>query len=755
MSQINDLLAVCTFIPFYNSENNYVIAKFKALDGGMNFTAKGAFFVEVGKEYYVTGIEEENDRFKNTFKAINIKPNLDLGKASKSELITYLSTVTSNNIAKLLVEEIPDIVQVIENKDIETLSTVKGVGEHVAVRIIELHSEQIDFSEAIIGLSKFGFTKSAIITIVNHFKSAARAVEEVNKNPYVLTKVKGYGFKKCDALFLLANQDNPNATNDIRRIQAYVDYLFEEEGQNGNTWLSPKEFMDKVLTFIPEADIKDAIAYINTSKEYLTLEAHSQKRITSKRYMDMELEVAERLLNMTLAKPSKEIYGADNTIFHVETNQGFVFDEDQRKAINEMLDRNIFLLQGGAGTGKTTVINGVSEVLRANGYSIAQAALSGKAANNLAKVTGYEGKTIHSLIGFGSQYPKNEDNPLPFDVVIVDEISMVNIEIFIALLKAMKPDAKLIMLGDAGQLDSIGVGVMNGIMMSGKIPEMTLTQIHRQAKNSAIITHSIAVRNGTKHSELVVKSPTDKVYGVNKDLEYIFVKNSEEANIYKQVMIRFRDSLAKYGVDGTQILCAAKNAGNASVNNLNYYAQILANPKDPSKREFDIKNKEYEYQLREGDKVINTKNNYKTLDVNGIETPIFNGNTGTILSIDGSGSRVTSVIRFDGVGDIVVPLSEKDSSIQHGYAITFHKSQGATIPSVIISLPFHFMLNSRELLYTGITRASKNAILITSPKTYQSTLRKTSKRTQQTNLAIYLQDLELYTDKLSQKQKGD
>ena len=753
MDSINKMLAKCTYILFHNEESNYTIAKFKALNSsGLNFTAKGVFFSIVGEEYFVSGVLEENDKYPNTFKAYNVKPNINLNNASKADLITYLGTVTSKAIAHRLVMEIPNIISVIEAKDIQTLCSIKGVGETVADRIIDLHAEQVDYSIAIIGLSKFNLTEAAIKQIVTMYGDPQRAVEIVTENPYVLTSQNGYGFKRCDSMFLFANQDNKDAIKDQRRVNAYVDFLFTEQGQDGNTWIDPKVFMSKVIEYIPEADIKSAIEYINKSPKYITLDVFGQKRITSKHYMELELQVASRLLDMAKATLTKPLNKVRETILHVETNQGFSFDEDQTKAINSIVERNVFLLQGYSGVGKTSVINGVSRVLRDNGYTIAQAALSGKAAKNLSQITGFEGRTIHSLIGFGTHKPFNEENPMTYDVVIIDEISMVNIEIFSALLKAMKPDAKLIMLGDSGQLDSIGVGVMSGIINSGAIPEITLTKIHRQAENSAIITHSIAIRSGVKHSELKVKSPTVKTYGKNQDLEYIFSKNSEEDNIYKQVMIRFRDSIAEYGVDETQILCAAKNSGNASVNNLNYYAQILANPKSSSKKEIEIKVGEIEFILREGDKVLNTKNNYQTLDINGVETPIFNGNTGTIITIDESAKNM--IIRFDGVADVVVPINKNKDNIQLGYAITTHKSQGSTIPSVIVALPFHFMLNSRELLYTAITRASKKATLITSPKTFQSTLRKTSKRTQQTNLAIYLQDLEKYQELLLNKTKG-
>lgn len=750
MERIEDLYAVCTYIPFYNEGGNYSIAKFKSLDDkALNFTVKGNFYVKVGDKYRVTGKNANDIKYPNTFIAQNIKPDINLSNESKEGVVTYLSTVTSSTIAQRLVDEIPNVISVIESGDIESLTQVTGVGEVVARRIMDLHSQQNDYGPAIIGLSKYGLTDTAIKNIVDYFKNPERAVEVVNDNPYALTAISGFGFKRCDAMFLMANQDNPLAVKDKRRVGAYVDFLFEEEERSGNTWLSPKEFVQNVMEFIPEADVRDAIDHVNDSGKYITLDVLGMKRITPIGGMKMELEVAQRLNKLNQSSNKVEFERVEETILHVETNQGFAFDEDQLGAIHEILRHNVYLLQGAGGVGKTATINGVSRVLRNNGLNIAQAALSGKAANNLSQATGFQGKTIHSLLKYGTDRMYKEGNPLPYDVVIIDEISMVNIEIFLSLLRAMKDGAKLIMLGDSGQLDSIGVGVMAGMMFSGAIKGTTLTKIHRQAQKSAIITHSKSFRSGDKPGELTVKSNTNRVYGENKDFEYIFTKNDDEDTIYRYVMIRFKESIDKYGVDNTQILCSTRKSGTSSVANLNFYSQIAANPASPSKKEIQIESPDGEYTLREGDKVINTRNNYNTRNVQGAKTPIFNGNTGTILSIDHN----SMVIEFDGVGEIVVKLNNIKDAIQLGYAITTHKSQGSTIESVIIAMPFHFMLNSRELLYTATTRASKKVTLVTSPRTFQNTLRKTSKQTQQTNLDLYLVDTKGYQDKLLAKLK--
>lgn len=742
--------AVCTWVVFESEDNGFTIAKFKHIGGqeGVpnNFTLKGTYVAVVGEKYTISGENEGTAQYPDTYKYTQAKRDIDFGSASKDDLITFMSSVTGYQLAVNLVNGIDNIIEVLDNGDTNTLMEVKGVGEKVAERLIDQYNQQSDIGPAIVFFAQYNIKDNSVRKIIKHFKDMDVAMKLVEENPYVISKVTGFGFKRADGAFLYKNQNDINASRDPRRVVAYVDFLFEEQMQLGNTWITPRQFIDSVMEYIPTADFKVAVEYINTSKDYYTITVGNNKRITSVKNMMMELDIAQTMIDMDQKADSFKLERVEGIIQEVEMEQGFSFDEDQRKAIDEMLEHNVFLLQGLSGSGKSTTINAVSRVLAENGYSIGQTALSGKAASNLQQITGRAGRTIHSTIKFGTDKQFNGGNPLPYDVIFLDEISMVDSRIFLALIDAMKQGSKIIMIGDSGQIDSIGAGVMKGFMETKGIPTRTLTKIHRQAQDSAIVTHSIAIRKGYPHEELDIKSNTATVYGNKQDLEYIFVKNTAEDTIYEYVIDRFTKSIEKYGVDGTQILTPTRKLAAQ----MNEFAQIIANPYHPDKRQIVVNDT---YILREGDKVMNVMNNYTTKDINDEKCPIFNGNTGTLLEIKTRGNAIQLIIEFDGVGTVVYPFSDKTCSIELGYSITSHKSQGSTIPSVIVALPFHFMLNTRELLYTAITRAKYSAVLVTSPKTLRSTIAKENKKTQQTNLGLFLKNPGHWVAELNKKIK--
>src|SRR5699024_8367736 len=245
-----------------------------------------------------------------------------------------------------------------------------------------------------------------------------------------------------------------------------------------------------------------------------------------------------------------------------------------------------------------------------NGYSVISTALSGKASDNIMRATSNQAKTLHSLLMYGTPQQFNLQKPLEYDIIVLEELSMVDLRIFNALLKAMKPKSKLIMLGDSKQLESISVGVMNSIIYSNIIPSFTLTKIQRQAQGSAIITHSVPIREGYLNEDVTVKSNTNKRYGEYQDLEYGFLNNNAEESMYKYTLKRFKESIEMYGIENTQIQSATQNSGNDSTNHLKTVAQMIANPSNKNLKEFKItfgKDNEH-YILRKGDRIINTKN---------------------------------------------------------------------------------------------------------------------------------------------------
>ena len=735
--------AICMNI-FYNKDS-FTIAVFKLEESGLNITLKGNYFVKVGGTYVIEGtLDKSNPKYRDTYLATNVKHNIDLHNCSDKELQGFLETIVTKRLAKNIIETIDKPIEAIENQNFNELLKVEGLGEKRIDDLIDGFLAQKDISSAIVYFQKYNLSNVYVRKIVKHFKSPDKAINEIERDPYALTRVPGIGFKVADSAFLYMCRETGASIHDIRRTKAYIDYLFLEEYNKGNTWLNSKQFVQNISENLKGVDVMEAINLINESELFYTVTNDNPKygevgkRITSKRNLLLEMEIAYRLREMAIRDSKLELSNAELIIRKTEESQGWEYSDEQKSAIQNMIDRNILLVQGKAGTGKSSVISALTNILNENNYSFAQCALSGKAANNLSLITKAKGSTIHRLLGVGTESQNDEKNPLPYSVIILDEISMVDSKIFLQLLRAIPKDGKLIMLGDSGQLDSIGAGVMNGIIQSKAIPTTHLTKIFRQAQDSAIITHSSFFREGKAPDDLKISAGTSKVYGNNQDFEYIFVKTDDEKDLLlRNAMLKFKEAIEKYGIDGTQIICSTRKTGNVSTATLNQYAQMIANPSDDSKAEIMI---DKEYVLREGDKVMNVRNNRLTKSPEGESRPIFNGNTGTLIRIVQGSDDDYLLIDFDGIGEVMVD-SKVSKMIELGYAITTHKSQGSTIPCVIFVMPYHFLLNSRELVYTAVTRSSKYQIFLTSPRTLRDALKKTSKRTEQTNISLLIREL--------------
>lgn len=740
---------VCVRILF--NKESFTIAIFK-LNSGMNVTVKGNFFVKTGNEYMISADRDDsNSKYPNTYNATKVKYDIDLNNCSKKQLEKFLSNIVSDRLAYKIVNTLDDPVKAIESNNVDELKKVDGLGDSRINNLIDGFLSQRGISDALVYFQKYNLSTTNVKKIIKYYQAQELAISEIERDPYNMTNIGGIGFKTADAAFLYMCRETGSSTTDIRRTQAYIKYLFDEEYSNGNTWVNSKQFAQKIIDNLNGVSVKDAIEYVKDSPLYVVIQNTDENlgyvgiRISSKSNLMIEMEIASIMSDLNSRDTSFNFKDVEDIIKQTEEEQGWEYSDEQTSAIHDMLNKSTVLIQGKAGTGKSSVVSAFTKILRNNHYSFAQCALSGKAANNLSLITHEKGSTIHSLIGYNQKEPNNEQNPLPYSVVILDEVSMVDSKIFLSLLKAIPKDGKLIMLGDSGQLDSIGAGVMNGIIQSKSVPSSNLTKIFRQAQNSAIITHSSYFREGKLPPELKVTPNTTKVYGNNQDFEYIFVKTADEKDLLlKSAMVRFKECIAKYGSDGVQIICSTKKTGSVSTFKLNYYAQMIANPSADDKEEFLVGDEKDGYVLRVGDKVINMTNDKSTISPKGASRPIFNGNTGKLLAINGD----NMIIDFDGIGEVVVSKTSA-KNIMLGYAATTHKMQGSTIPCVIDVMPYHFLLNSRELLYTGTTRSAQYQILVTSPRTLRDALKKTSKRTEQTNLSLFLKDLEYWENELN------
>lgn len=697
---------------------------------------KGEMAMLSGDDYYFKGLLEDNEKYGPQYKLLFSRRDKPVEKMSKEDFRRFLH-VLSARWAPSINKKFDNPKTVFEEHDVEALTSIEGIGIKTARALLKKYESQKDYSAAYVEFAKWGFTTRITRKIVDAYKSVEKAVETIKANPYDLIDVVGIGFKTIDKKAL----EFGIAENDPRRVKAFIMDYFDKCATEGSSWVTPKQLKAYLAKNIFNCDTASTFQWIEDSSLFVVMKIDNETRITRKIDFDAEQLSAVDLMRLSSFSNNTPLKNVDKTIQQIETSQGFKYSDEQISGIHKMLDNQVSVLRGPGGVGKTSCLNAVVKVLSNNNLRIATCALSGKAADNLRQITGNKGKTIHRLIGINeSGVTYNSKNPLPYDVIILDELSMVNVHLFSKLLEAIGDGARLIMVGDSAQLDAIGVGVMRGIVNSNVIPVITLRRIHRQAQDSAIVTHSLTYRTG-KMPQVTEKDSWHRL-GINKDLGYVFENPDNEDKIMDDAFMVYQQMMKKYDVASIQLLTPMTSNCFA----LNNRVQEIANPKSKSKNEYVMyPNSDYSYILREGDKVLNTSNNYDTISANNEAEilPIFNGNTGIIEKIDierdkkGKIVNAYFTINFDGVGRVL--LKEADiKHIQLGYAMTVHKSQGSTIPCVIIALPFQFVLNSRELLYTALTRASDECYLLTSMRTLKATIKKTSGSVNRVNLDYFL-----------------
>jgi exodeoxyribonuclease V alpha subunit len=691
-----------------------------------------------GTEYYM--IIEEGDRhptFGLSYELAFMRQDVNLDTEDEGSVKNFLEIILTKRQVSSLFEAFDNPVSIIEAKDIEKLTEANGIGLKTAQRIIDHYESQKDYSFAYMELGKFELSPKTIRKITDFYGSPELAVSKVKENPYQLMQIDGYAFKTCDKIFLALGGD----INAEIRIKSFIIYALQKEAESGHTWSTPMDLINATVEYIPNAD-KTLIGRIllnDTETFYMT---EDKKRISLTGFQKLEDLVAKQLNRILKAENTFDYEGWEVEVSKAEDKQGWIFTEQQREAMLMMFESNVSMLQGYGGTGKTTTLKAVADVLEEKGYLYAQCALSGKASNNLTLVTGKDGSTIHRLLGFSPMlggFFYNAKNPLPFDIIIIDEISMVDARLFGHLLLAVRTGAKVIMLGDSQQLESIGIPVMMPMIESGLIPTMTLTQIHRQAQKSAVVTDSIAIRQG---KQVLGRETGRVVHGELQDLEYDLVESDDE--IFLHVMREFHKHIQQDSIMDVQILTQQREKGKASCLMLNRACQKIYNPPSTTKEEVKLGNAEKgnDYVLREGDKVINVRNNYNSVDEYGQSMPVFNGNIGILerFDVDDEGDKYM-VVDFEGIGKVVIYEGDY-RSIELAYCITVHKSQGSSNKTIIIALPYHFTLNTRQLFYTAITRTREHCVVIATKKTIVRAIQKDEVSNKRTYLADYLRDLD-------------
>lgn len=743
-----------------NNDSYFTIASFdlvKEIDGEVEIHPIYKTFTVVGimpylmedADYEISATEVENKKYGKQYQVNSINLYLPNGIESKEGQKEFLDIIFTKLQVKEMYEALDDPYTTLKDGDISSLVKVKNCGMKTAVAWIDKFKTYMPLSNAMKELSEYGLTEALLRRIVNHYKSSDIAVEIIQNKPYKLIEVNGVGWHKCDEIAMKGGlkPDSPE------RIGTYILYYLQERANEGYSYIpadanteiengivsktqKPINFIDTMIEFfgddISDEALKGGLDYVNDQLWF----SDDRKFVGLKRIYDLEMSVAENLIRIRDGENDFKYANWKDIIKQKEIDQGWEYNEQQIEGIKAVLENQVVVITGKAGTGKSSIVDAMIAVLQ--GYSYAQTALSGRAAARMAEITHEEGYTIHRLLGFpkGDRdhggFVFHEDNKLPRDIIILDEVSMVDGELFNRLVKAIKTGSKLIMLGDTGQLECIGcMNIAADLIASKEIVSIELSQIHRQAANSGIITESIKAREGI---QLIEKDWIGtEVRGKLNDL--VLDCFSDKSNTFYKVM-QHASSELEDGTDIMDLMVIAPSYKNESgVDNLNAALQSLYNPDSPEKKEVFVQKSSKTWILREGDKIINVQNDYYAK--NKFTAGIFNGNIGVVKNIDIDANTIA--VDFQDIPGIMILPKKNWKDLELGYAITCHKAQGSQCKKVIVGLDFgSFIQLSREWVYTAMTRAIDKCYMVAQNNALRYAVSKNSISVKRTHLVKLL-----------------
>lgn len=707
--------------------------------------------LEYGTTYKVfCKLAETHEIYGDTYGLIYISKCIDI--SSKDKQKEFLKNVLNENLVEKLFDEYDDVIKLLENRDVKSLMKIKGIGNQVALRMIDEYEESKDYSSIYMELGQLGFTHTFIKKLVDFYKSPDTVIDIVKNNPYDLLRIEGIGFKKADEVACKVGITQ----YDVRRIKGFLLYYLNDQGEAGRSYLNYQDLMKALydtLGFVPEEIINATAKQMIDNKDVVVLDNGS--KIALKKFYDLEKNIMNELfrLQIGLVKVVENDSNKVNSIHddyiprsfnignwetiteNVEEKQGFMFTDEQRAAIKLSLDNHVMALTGGAGVGKTSTANGICSLY--SGYSILACALSGKASVRITEATGLPASTIHRALGYqNGEFMFNKENKLAVDIVLIDEATMINGTLFLSLLEAIPTGAKVIIMGDVQQLTPIGnCQVFADILDSNVLPVVKLSKPHRQALRSGIIPTSIKIANQQQIFD--GNYIGNAIIGELEDMELDISGKGNDESISDKIIKHFQIELEKFhDIMEVQICVPMRLRGELSCYNLNSKIQSIYNPKLSNCNEIEIflekKNDEAKkYIIRAGDKVINTKNNYKCINSEGDTTPVFNGNMGIVKEIEKNG---VCTIDFIGIGEVIFTKSDC-KNLELGYACTVHKLQGSGFCSTIVGLDnSSYIMNNSELLYTAITRAKKYCVLIANNYTVVKSIQTKEVKTKQTFL---------------------
>lgn len=736
---MNSIKGYVEHIVYRNEENGYTVFNLNNEDGEV--TCIGSFhYIDEGELLKLTGEYTTHKLYGMQFRVESCEvcePEdlISIEKYLGSGAIKGIGAALAGKIVKKFKE---DTFRVIEEEP-ERLVEIKGISERKAREISVQIEEKKDMRQAMLYLQKYGISTTLAAKIYQHYgQNVYHVIEE---NPYQLADhISGVGFKIADEI---ASRVGIHKDSDYR-IRSGIFYTILQSVGEGHIYLEQEVLLRRAgeLLRVEIQDIEKYLMDLAIEKKIVMKNEEGGIRVYSSHYYYMEMNVARMLHDLSIENKVEETE-VKQRLLAIEESTGLCLDEMQRTAVLKAVRYGIMVLTGGPGTGKTTTINAMIRFFESEGLDILLAAPTGRAAKRMTEATGYEAQTVHRLLEVSGNpeddsingFQRNEENPLETDVIIIDEVSMLDLPLMSALLKAVIPGTRLILVGDCNQLPSVGPGsVLKDIIDSRCFSVVMLTKIFRQAEESDIIVNAHKINRG------------EEVSLDNKSRDFFFLKRQDADVIISVVITLIRNKLPKY-VEADpydiQVLTPMRK-GLLGVERLNGILQEYLNPPESGKSE-----KEYGDRLfREGDKVMQIKNNYQlewriktrrgmTID-NGMG--IFNGDMGIIKKINNYEETMT--VEYDEHREVKYPYSLLEE-LELAYAITIHKSQGSEYPAVVLPLfSGPRVLMNRNLLYTAVTRAKQCVVIVGNGRLVENMIQNNDEQKRYSSLDLRLAELE-------------
>jgi len=694
-------------IIYTNEANGYTVCEIKS--GTDMVTAVGYMpFINEGETIKASGKWISHQDYGEQFKVEIYEKVLPqtaeaIEKYLASGIVKGVGPATAARIVARFGTETLDVI----NTNPQRLSEIKGISLDKAAAIGQALYEQRGLREIVMFLQEYGISASICLKI--HKAYADMAVSRIKENPYRLCEdVFGIGFKTADRIAMKLGID----VNSKFRIKSGIKYVLSHAASNGHTYL-PEDILKEQagsLLGTETLDIEDALISLIFDKTVVTERDDISNHIYLSSFYNAEQGVCKKLLELSQTRFNTDLGDFGEKLLKLEAEEGIELAQMQREAIREAMTSGVLIITGGPGTGKTTIIKSIISLLNSDGRKVTLAAPTGRAAKRMSEATGFESRTIHRLLEISYAgddrelvFQRNENNPIEADVIIIDEMSMVDILLMNHLLKAVPPGSRLILAGDADQLPSVGAGsVLEDIISCNAVRTVRLTEIFRQAGESMIIVNAHRINKG----EIPILNARDKDF-------FLVARNGMDSIVRTVVDLCSRRLPDTYGFDpmkDIQVLSPSKKSP-AGVVNLNLELQKVLNPTDRRKKEKVSR----DYIFREGDRIMQVKNNYdlrweksenRFLDGTGV----FNGDVGLIRKINEEEQCIE--VLFDDERLVEYDYSILDE-IEPAFAVTIHKSQGSEFPVIVMPVfPGPRVLMTRNLLYTAVTRAKSMVVLV-------------------------------------------